>query len=224
MTEIIILGNKTYENLDVNPLIDRFENNIRCNMGIPSGNNGTIKDTIVLCSHLYSNVIVRKKSPLNMMNDYKDTYLEEYIQNFTDNFKVNEYKIINGIDKITPYNNYLKNKKCPYRFVKQPRTGIAAICNHLISHSNDNIYVFGFSVDSEVRKSFYVRDEIFKNEEQNRTCHDKDSEIKILRWLHTKGLIDATFCLLLDEKNGILSESLVPTDKSIQILKDCKIL
>jgi hypothetical protein len=221
---ILILGNKTYNNLNANSLIDIFDRNIRCNMGIPSGNNGSIKDSIVLCSHLYTNIVQRKKSGSSLMKDYKTVYKEEYIKNFTDNFNIDEYTIIHSIDRAGPYNSFLRENKCPYLFKKQPRTGIAAICNHILKFPKDKLYVFGFSVNNEVRQSFYVQDKIFQNEENNKSCHDKNSEINIIRWLHDKGFIDATFCLLLDQQPSRLSNDLEPTEEAIKILQNCKIL
>lgn len=226
MKKVLIIGNKPYKALKVNDLIDTFDRNIRCNMGIPSGNNGSIKDSIALCSHLYTNIVQRKKSAESLMKDYKTVYKEEHIKYFTDNFRIDEYTIIHGIsNSASPYNKFLRQNKCPHLFKKQPRTGISVILNHILKFPKDKLYVFGFSVNNnEVRKSFYVQDKAFQKEENNKSCHDKNSEINIVRWLHKQGFIDATFCLLSDQQPSTLSNDLEPTLDAKKILENCNIL
>ena len=41
MKEILLIGNKLYNNLNIDIVLDNFEHNYRFNFSIPNNNNGT---------------------------------------------------------------------------------------------------------------------------------------------------------------------------------------
>lgn len=56
-----IIGNKKYEKLKLNKLIDTFDNNLRFNISLPDNNNETIYDKILLNIHVYYNIKKKRK-------------------------------------------------------------------------------------------------------------------------------------------------------------------
>jgi len=201
----IIIGNKPYKKMRVNKLLDSFAGNVRCNMGIPKENNGLIKDELALCSHMFDNFVKQKMGWEDIVEYSKAEYKEEYLRYFYDNFSIKDYKSVWYADasKVSGrYNDFLKSSGCPYRFNKQPRTGFVCVLEKILSGCCP--FVFGFSITEETRKSYYVKDFVFQKEDDNRSCHSKQDEVKILRWLHEKKLIDATLCMLKDENFPIL--------------------
>jgi len=232
MDDIVIIGNKTYLSIDLNGLIDSFDNNIRFNMGIPCGNNGTVKDKIALCCHIYDSYVKTKKDYSFIENIYGKEYKLDFLKNFYDSFDVNDYKeIIPPISNIhysSKYNAHLLSIGCPYTFSKQPRTGHSIILDQVIKNENQ-IYVIGCSITNETRKTYYVNDFVFERENEpdngltgtgSTCCHNKNDEIKILRWLHENSLIDATLCMLKDSETPTLETGgLEPSQKMVSLIE-----
>ena len=77
MNDIIVIGSKPYELINVSNVIDTFTHNVRCNINLPGNNNGTKYDKQILNVHVIQNV----KSP-----DYVKKYIhmckEECLINF----------------------------------------------------------------------------------------------------------------------------------------------
>ena len=196
----IVIGNKPYNKLKLDNLLDSFHSNIRCNMGIPKENNGSIKDQLALCSHVFDNFIKQKASWETVFKVYGEEYKQEHLRYFYDNFSEKDYNSVWYADASyvnDRYNNFLKSIKCPYMFKKQPRTGFVCLLELILN--NVKPFVFGFSVANETRKSYYINDFVFKREDENTSCHSKQDELPILRFLHQKNFIDATLCMLKDE-------------------------
>ena len=201
----IIIGNKPYKNLQVNKLLDSFAGNVRCNMGIPKENNGSVKDELAVCSHIFDNFVKQKSSWDTVVKVYREEYKEDYLKYFYENFSIEDYNFVwyaDASDVSERYNSFLARKKCPYRFTKQPRTGFVCVLEKVLSRSSP--FVFGFSLTEETRRTYYVNDFVFQKEDENKSCHSKQDEVKILRWLHEKKFIDATLCMLKDESFPIL--------------------
>ena len=118
---MLIIGNKPFKELNVNTLIDSFKNNIRCNMGIPKSNNGSIRDQLAVCSHIFDNFVTRKSDWKTVIEIYGEEYKEEYLKYFYDNFSIRDYKSVwyaDASNVCRRYNDFLERKKCPYRFSK----------------------------------------------------------------------------------------------------------
>ena len=216
----IIIGNKPYKKLQVNKLLDSFAQNVRCNMGIPKENNGLIKDELAVCSHILDNFVKQKSDWDTVVKVYGEEYKQEYLKHFYDNFLVKDYNSVWYADAESvqnKYNNFLKSIECPYIFKKQPRTGFVCLLELILK--NVKPFVFGFSVTNETRKSYYVNDFVFKREDDGRSCHSKQDEVKILRWLHENNFVDATLCMLKDTNpTTIGGTGLKPSLEIIELL------
>jgi len=223
---MLIIGNKPYRLLDMNPILDSYPSNTRCNMALPNRNNGTICDQWALCNHLYGNVIINKTE----INKFKKIYHKYKSEKIDDFFKdINKYKNLykriyhakNSSGKL--FNTFLKGKGSPYSFSKLPRTGYTSLFENLLK--GEYVSVFGFSVINEVRSTYYVKE----GEEENLAYHSKEEELLILNWLHNNNIIDATLCFLIDEKIPTIScVDIKPTkkviDKLINLYDKCYII
>ena len=151
---------------------------------------------------------------------YKDTYKIEYLKLFYNNFNPSDFNSVyyaSG-DHGPSYNSLLSSWECPYSFRKRPRTGLAVIFDKILQGIRP--VVFGFSINSEIRETFYVKDYIFQGDEKGITCHNKDDELKIIRWLHENNKIDITPCMLQDcEVPTINCEGLKPSQDTVDLLK-----
>ena len=190
--DVIVIGNKPYKNISLNKIIDSFAINYRCNMSLPDKNNGSKQHNLGLCIHLYDNLISRKIGREAFINIYKSEYRETEINEFFDNF---DKKLYNNVyfakDNVGTYNQMLGTYGIPYRFNKQPRTGYSIMFDRLIA--GETVFISNFSVTDEPRVSYYVKEAAYETE-----CHSKEDELKIIRWLHNNGKIDATLCMLVD--------------------------
>jgi len=216
----IVIGNKPYNKLKLDNLLDSFHSNIRCNMGIPKENNGSIKDQLALCSHVFDNFIKQKSSWETVFKVYGEEYKQEHLRYFYDNFSEKDYNSVWYADASyvnDRYNNFLKSIECPYRFKTRPRTGFVCLLELILN--KEKPFVFGFSITKETRKSYYVEDFVFKREDEKKSCHDKESEVNILRWLHANNYIDATLCMLKDTNPTTIGVAgLKPSLEMIELL------
>ena len=218
----LVLGNKSYENINLNNLIDYFPNNLRCNLGIPYGKNGSIKDDLSLCSHLYKYLIEETHSIDELWETYKnDGYDWDHFLFCVSSFEPSDYTRIIYDDAMCDTilcNHFLSSLGCPFKLSKRPRTGLASILKLL---SEDlRLFIFGFSICDETRKTHYVKDFIFEKEDKGISFHSKNDELTILRWLHANGKVDATLCMLEDESIPTLKKhDLEPTEESIKIIE-----
>ena len=208
--KLVIIGNKPYFNFNLNPILDSFNRNIRCNMSIPDLNNGTKCDGWALCNHIYDAVIKHPKSEEELVHAYKSRYDEGKIREFYKNKKpTSEYSFFleprtMGVDKGI-CNNILKQLGCPYSFSKDPRMGYLALFWAL--KYNTEIYLSNWSITNEERVTYYVQPNFYES-----VYHEVKDEIAILRWLHENEIIDASLCLLKDEEEcSFIEDELQPT-------------
>jgi len=99
-----------------------------------------------------------------------------------------------GNSLISKYNNYLKNKKCTYKFNKIPRLGCNALFDMLLKNQCENIYISHFSLTNENNQI----DHLYNINRKPWDGHIVHDEINILKWLHNNNIIDATLCNLKD--------------------------
>lgn len=206
--KILVIGNKPYYNLQLNPILDKFERNIRCNFVVPGRNNGNIYSQLALCNHLYLNFVHDPASLERIIDiygpEYDLNYIHETYAPFLDS--INKYANVfhaehnNG----NRQNETLKSIGCPYRLNKIPRTGMTVVLDLvdlLDQASYDSIYLSNFSIVHEVRHSYCLKKEVAEKhyENENSTVHSSMEEIKILQWLHHNKIVDASLCLLEDK-------------------------
>ena len=201
---MIIIGNKPYENIQLNNIIDHFDKNIRCNLALPNYNNGTKIYVMFLNCHVYENMQKNNiKSYINRTNAN-----EEYILKFIKMFDKSKYKqIIQQNNSLqSKYNNYLKDINCPFIFNKLPRMGCNAIFDTLLQINGtdkfikddnidiNNIFISHFSLTNETNQI----EHIYNMNRKPSDCHNINDETDIIIWLHNNNLIDATLCCLKD--------------------------
>lgn len=213
---MIIIGNKPYNYINLNSIIDTFGDNIRLNLGLPNKNNGTIKSYRYLNVHVYPNLLIHK----NLLR-YKTTMNDNKYQEILDNIQVNEYKNIKQNNNNTQkYNNYLKNIKCPYIFSKQPTIVCNAIFDTLLKlntiQTDNLLYVSHTSLnDDDMKKHLY-------SNIRYAPWHNKQDEYNIIKWLHNNNIIDATLSSLSDHKLPTINCSIIKPSEDIvnRLLKE----
>ena len=227
--KLVIIGNKPYFNLNLSPILDSFNRNIRCNMSIPDLNNGTKCDGWALCDHIYDNVVDNPLSESGLIMRYKSNYDVEKIKEFYKNKpNISEYSFFlsprsMGVNK-NICNSILKKLKCPYFFLKDPRMGYLVLFWAL--QRDVEIYISNWSITDEKRVTYYVKEYQTLGGGLKTTTpyevpgHDAKSEVSILRWLHQNNYVDASLCLLKDEPNpSFIDDELQPSEFIINKLK-----
>ena len=217
--EVLVIGNKPYQKLALDKLIDSFCNNVRCNFSLPGLNNGSLFDELALCNHMYDNLVVNDRGIEKIMDAYDGVFDIEYTKKYFHKYKENlsKYNRVYHAQFDTPrQNSFLRSMGCPYYFEGSfvARTGLTVIIENLLK--DNKVFVTNFSIKKEIRYSHYIQkshsEKEFKSEENKRQgrpelvpcCHKTDSEIKMLSWLHQSKTIDATLCMLNDETEPIL--------------------
>jgi len=218
MKEVLIIGNKPYQKLSLDKLIDSFCNNVRCNFSVPGLNNGSRFDELALCNHQYDNLVRDDYDVKKIIDIYGECYDVEYIEKYFHTYKENLSKynrVYHAEFNTTKQNLFLSSIGCPHMIEAVPRTGLTVIIENLLK--DNKIFITNFSIKKEIRFSHYVQkshiEKEFKSEENKRQglpglipfCHNTDNEIKILRWLHKSKRIDASLCFLEDEKDPVLN-------------------
>ena len=210
MEEIILIGNKKYDNLNIDHIIDSFNMNYRFNMALPNNNNGKKYETIILNNHIYVNMF----KPLEVIKKiYNDSHgiPGEHIEKFYNNIR--KYKRIEqgGPNNNKLFNNFLKNKGCPYIFDNLPRVGYIKMMELLLK--GKKLYIYGFSFKREKNHLYNT-----KNTGTSK-YHNHELEEKILSWLHKNGIIDASLCLLKDKKEIEFEDcEMKPTKRILEML------
>ena len=193
--DILIIGNKPFQHPDLS-ILDSFTNILRCNMALPFRNNGTRFGRLALCSHLYTNLIVKRISKSEFYAEYP-TYDKKEIDYFYDNFDPSNYEMVFHAkllsSRISLYNKFLGKLNCPYRFNKLPRTGYVVLFENLLV--GNRVFIVNFSIHNEARDSYYVKE----GQGDNSLLHSAEDELAVLRWLHQNEYVDATLCLLADD-------------------------
>lgn len=223
----IILGSKRYDSIDITSIIDTFEP-IRHNFQIPDNNNGTKFGTYVLNNHVW---VWSQKNITEILRKYgenmEDPWEREHNGTVPDNHLIKWKKYIdNNIKTILPQTNnwhimneFLKKINCPYLFKALPRIGYLSFMEKIME--NEKPYLFGFSID-KINDNHQYSSHI-KNEYQIKNiiklyCHDVESEMLILLWLHQNNFIDATLCSLVDTPDITFDcKILKPTNEMIKI-------
>lgn len=205
----IVIGNSPYKNLNISQFIDNnIDTIVRCNLALPDGNTSSRYGKLALCSHIHNRFFVLPQGKQgeekdehwkSVIEEYKPNYKLEHLNTFIDRYAYNgEAEKFEDIYYEEPdtgaYNRKLESLGAP-TFLQQPRTGHSAAMRRLLK--GDKVFLFGFTVfEDEERVTDYVREGKYESE-----CHNKQSEIKVINWLHNNGHIDASLCLLEDTQD-----------------------
>lgn len=205
MSDVIICGSRRYErNLD--NLVDSFEVIVRHNMLVSNCGYGKRDSTIqVMNNHVHKNY----KRKLSLKN-WKDHYSvkqpsDEHVEKF--------YNYIHR-NTDTRYVTYHHNNTNAMKQVCS-KHGVRFTCGHLkcgLAYVAECIkegkkpFLIGYSISEDT-----VKDHQYNNHTKLFRGHDHSGETRLIQSLHKKGLIDASFCLLLEDR---LSEEFIPTEES----------
>ena len=233
MKEVLVIGNKPYQKLSLDKLVDSFCNNVRCNFSLPGLNNGSLFDELALCNHQYKNLVLFDYDIKKIIDVYGDVYDVGYIEKYFHKYKENLSKynrVYHAQFNVPKQNLFLHSIGCPHLFEAIPRTGLTVIIENLLK--DNKVFVTNFSIKKEIRHSHYVQkshvEKEFKSEENKRQgrpelvsfCHNTDNEIKILSWLHQSKTIDASLCFLEDKKDPLLNlNGLSASDYIVDLIK-----
>ena len=230
MAEVIIIGEKPYTHLPFNNIIDKFEENCRCNFGLPNQNNGTKYDKLGLCNHLYHYLIIEQNldgTPRDrdtFLKTYGKTNEEKFLSYYYDSFfkeHKSKYKeIFHAQHKASVCNKMLVEWGCPYRFSNIPRTGQTIIFENLLKKNKVFVAFFSLMYD-KVKVSRHTRQEFMNAHPLSTPYHCGEEESNILAWLHEKELVDATLCMLEDEEVPTLNcKDLKPSKFILNLLRE----
>ena len=207
---IIIIGGKDYD-IDTTNIIYSFDKVCRVNLNT-KGKSVDKKDIFYVNNHVYLNFIKYKKTldELKKIYNFMDFDVLKKFKNVFDN---KEYRNIiqqyeSGKNNIS--NDILKSLNCPYKFEKAPRCGYQAILYFL--RLGLKVNVIGFSFTDEINIT-YGNNKLDVSE-----CHEKYSELKILHWLHDNNFIDATLCMIENNKLPLINCILKPKLETLDII------
>jgi|TARA_A100001011_G_scaffold392637_1_gene480643 hypothetical protein len=214
---VIICGSKPYENLNLNHIVDTFDTIVRNNMLINTNGYGKKPSSIqVMNCHVYERYN-NKITEDEWCSFYKNENIEkEHVKNFV--------KYINQ-DNGTNYvfyqdnnsllmNAILNHYKIPVQMKRVLRCGMGHVAEALKYQQIPFLIGFSLHEEDNIKHCYSNKDELD-------SYHDRATEAEIIIALHERGLVDASFCALLDQENISFDKSLLkPTQKSVKILNE----
>ena len=191
----IVLGNKSYININLNEIIDHFSKNVRCNFTIPDNNRGTKIDEQFLNCHVYNFIFDKfsKAKYEEFIKIYYDMYSNSYIDKTTKFLKSNLNNftnIYNEPDFDIMYKNkiihFFNENKIEFSKKYVLRSGYNAMLNAIFQNKY-KVFVHGFSIEGDSPPL-----ELNENEIHITECHNlKEEQIQYLK----------TFCLTVLRMN-----------------------
>ena len=109
----------------------------------------------------------------------------------------------------------LKKNNINISVTKQLRCGLSHVVE-CMSKKTTPVLV-GFSIDKDSNKTHSYNNPKIK---KTSSYHDTDQEIEIIRQLHKKKLIDASFCFLLDQSKVDFNEEIEISDFCKRLIKE----
>ena len=85
---IVIVGNKLLENLNLCKAIDSFDKIFRCNLASVGLNNGVNFGSLAMCQHVYDRFVANPRDKSEIMDLYAPEYEDDYLSEWFDK-KVN---------------------------------------------------------------------------------------------------------------------------------------
>ncbi len=213
---IICCGSKRYSNINLSKIVDSFSIIVRHNMLINNTVYGEKESTFqVLNSHLYSHY-VNNSSKEQWENRYlrfgiQKEKIEEFYHYINENkkTKILFYQNNNG----STLNRILHQTKCKPRLNKMPRCGLSYVAHSI--EKGHKPFLIGYSLSENTLLSHSLN----TKEKLNTNCHNPHQEIEIIKCLHNKGKLDATFCCIEDKAELTLNDTIEHTEEALEILR-----
>ena len=214
----ICCGSRKYDNLNLDRLVDSFDFIIRHNMLIPDSGYGKKTSSIqVINSHI--NKFYNEKIS---NQEWFDIYCEEYglseahIIKFLDYMKNQKPQVVHFLDNNTGLmQSILQKHNIDHPFRKEQtllKTGLS-FAFKLVSE-NIKPFLVGYSLNpSSLGKHTFNTKAI----EKVNQCHKDDLECDLIIKMHNLGLVDATFCDILDEQPLKIGNTIEATKESLEI-------
>ena len=223
--QILLIGNKRYKYTKITPILDTFKRNVRFNMSLLNQNNGTKCNILVLNNHVYD-AYRNKGGRMSNMRRYEKIYnipIDYQIKFFDqlDSGAIRDVMKQFYQQKDVAYiNKVLKELQCPYLLENLPRLGFSGIIRFI----KQKPILYGFSLKKQLEPHLYNNEKPANthDEQVKRSGHDNWNEIDIVKWLHLKGYVDASLCMLKDVEGEYSFESiddLQPTKEVCELLK-----
>lgn len=215
MSKLLVMGCKPCYK-DIKKITDEFKTKYRINLNCINMNK-TDNNIFILNCHLYHYFIKTNTKLDKIIDFYKKEFPDLNIEKLKLLYKtIVENKEFNNI--LVKCSQFFPTKKVVqflnkinYRFSLQPRCGMCCILN-LVSNEIKP-HIIGFTIKGNNFDSYYKKDK------KTSACHeDPQKEIKLIRLLHNKGLIDASLCLLENGKM-VQDDHIKPTEEILSLLK-----
>ena len=209
---IVIVGNKLLENLNLSKAIDSFDKIFRCNLATVGLNNGVNFGSLAMCQHVYDRFVANPKDKSAIMDLYGPEYEDDYLSEWFDFFHNNKdnFEEVFHLDETqkNSFNRILGEYGCHLIFDSMPTTGYSLVMTSLRDLKEDyNIFVSNFTIDKEeTRESLGVTESQTYQDNFGASCHSFKRESEILRWLHKNNIIDASLCLFNDNEKISVNE------------------
>lgn len=187
--KIVLIGSKRYDKaLFMDVVLDSFNSNWRFNWSLPSPCFGTKYHNLYLNSHVYDHC-AKKNDARKAKQKYKEISFEHFDLFFKNKQQYN--KIEKQSTDWKRFNTFLKKQKCPHTFKKLPRVGMIKMMEIIMEKKKPFLYGFSLYDENDEHQ--------LKEKPSLSNCHDRNVEMKILRWLHMHNFIDASLCLIEDK-------------------------
>ena len=137
-----------------------------------------------------------------------------HIENFRDYTHTSQStQFVNfKLNNIQAFRDHFKANNVDFKLIKELRCGFSFIGECLKAQKKP--FLIGFSL---VEQDFALH---VYNGRSSGVCHDKNQEIKMIKLLHERGEVDASFCALKDEEGFVFDKTLVnPTPEALEIIK-----
>lgn len=191
---VALVGSRKYCHLDLGPVIDSFSSIIRFNLGMPGLMYGKSDGYLCLNSHLWQFFLSRNPTLEAFHKKYSELCDTQYLTDFYNYYSRERQTSFFHIRTVLRRNiEFLDSIGYPFDVSYFPRVGINALLYLLANHPSKP-FLFGFSIDTQSRTSFYQS----QNRISNERLHSSTEESALLLWLAEKDLIDISFCLLED--------------------------
>ena len=215
----IICGSKKYNQICLDKLVDSFDLITRHNMLLPNMGYGKREADFQVCNIHVAQHYEDKTGAKKLHADYATKKISmRHMAKVAKFFKTSSSDFI--------YYGSDNNLKCLVRVLydnnvshtfKEDKSLMKIGLSHVAQCIEDGIkpFLIGYSLRAkDLTKHKYT------NHKDLYDGHDHEGEVEILKKLHSAGLVDATPCLIKDEKTLCLSDEIEPTEEGLRIIND----